>query len=148
MPLPTNAASVRNLLIAAAVVVTTSALAVAGPAPVAHAEAGFRVCGVYNSSNAPTRGGIGTGLVIKVSRSGKDTCGRKVTEMERRYAQAYPGSRAEHNYQMLKCEDWMTRMAFPGADFCVNMAKDVIYKVSSPADLLHPVTTPVLEKLG
>jgi hypothetical protein len=147
MPLPMKTATARNLLIAA-VVVASGGVAVAGPAPTAEAESGFRVCGVYNSSNIPSSGGVGTGLVVKVSKSGGDTCKRKIAEMERRYAAAYPGSSAKYNYRMLTCEAWMTRMAFPYSDYCPSMEKDAVYKIASPADALHPVEEPHLEKLG
>jgi hypothetical protein len=125
----------RTLLGAAAAVLLATVGAVALPTA-AQAQSGYRVCGVYNSSQ--TTGAIGTGLVTKVWKNDNtDTCGEKVAWMETYYADAWKGSTAQYDYKMMTCEDFAARTGTSG-DPCNGMTVNKIYKNYSAFDLVHP----------
>ncbi|MBF4625426.1 hypothetical protein [Clavibacter sp. VKM Ac-2872] len=109
-----------------------------GPAPAAHAERGYRVCGVYNSA---TGGNYGTGLVVKIYKDDKnnETCSQKMDYMRRYYAQAYPGSSAQLSFVMVTCELFTSRIGADSiGDECLGTTVNKIYKYTSRYDALHP----------
>lgn len=116
--------------------------AVMGPAPTAQAEAGYRVCGVYNSA---TGGQYGTGLAVKIYKDdpNNDTCTAKSDYMRRYYAQAYPGSSGDLSFVMVTCEVFGSRIGLDrGADICPEMKVNKIYFYSSRYDKQHPTNSP------
>lgn len=122
-------------LIVAAVCLGT-AVDISAPAS---AQSGYRVCGVYNS--AQTEGAIGTGLVAKIWKDDRtDTCAKKIEWMANNYKAAWPGSYAEHHYEMIPCEAFATRSGIAG-DPCDLMATNQIYRNYSTFDLVHPQST-------
>jgi len=126
---------VRRVLSLAGAALAALGLAVGAPTA-AHAQSGYRVCGVYNSSQST--GAIGTGLVTKVWKDDNtNTCGEKVAWMATYYANAWPGSTAEQSYKMMTCEDFATRSGISG-DPCPGMTVNKIYRNYSAYDLVHP----------
>lgn len=131
------------------IAIVSSALALAavmslgsGGAP-AHAQSGYRMCGVYNSANQAN--GIGTGLVVKVWKDdNSNTCGKKIDFMTRYYGSAYRNSTAQHSFWMISCEDFFNRIAIYQDD-CGSMDVNKIYRMYSAADLLHPTSYPYIQ---
>jgi hypothetical protein len=117
--------------------------AVMGPAAAAHAESGYRVCGVCNSA---TGGQYGTGLMVEIYKDDEnnETCTQKMEFMRRYYAQAYPGSSAQLSFAMVTCEVFSSRIgADRGSDECLGPQVNRISEYTSGYDRLHP-SPPVL----
>ncbi|MFT2691117.1 hypothetical protein [Clavibacter zhangzhiyongii] len=112
--------------------------AVMGPAPAAHAQPNYRVCGVFNSA---TGGLYGTGLVAKIYKddANNETCSQKIDFMRNYYDQAYPTSSGRVSFVMVTCETFSTRVgAEKGSDLCRDMDVNLIYKYTSKYDAKYP----------
>lgn len=133
------AARLRRLIAGAAATLAALLLAVAVPTA-AHAESGYRVCGVYGS--AQSGGEIGTGLVTKIWKDdNSDTCGHKVAWMATYFGNAWKGaSSPDNDYRMMTCEEFADRTGIQG-DPCPSMAVNKIYRNYSAFDLVHPQKT-------
>jgi hypothetical protein len=125
----------RLLAGALAAFALVSAGLAAGPAPAAQAQPNYRVCGVWNSSQSV--GELGSGLVVKVYKGGADTCRQKLGFMIKYYGNAWQGSSAQYEFEMLSCEEFGSR-TFTGADPCYALDVNAIYKYTSPNDAIHP----------
>ncbi|MBT1607993.1 hypothetical protein [Curtobacterium flaccumfaciens] len=135
--------SSRGVMISAALLCAVSALVITGPAP-AQAQAGYRVCGAYNSSNQS--GGYGTGLIVKVANGGDSTCQSKLQFMKKYYGNAWQGSTAVKFFSMDTCEHFAVATGMPQItsqlDPCPGMAVNKIYRYYSTLDLKHPSRKP------
>jgi hypothetical protein len=113
--------------------------AVMGPAPAAHALAGYRVCRVVDSS---TRGDLsGTGLVAMIHEDDHDdeSCSKKIDFMREYYGSAHTGSDARKTSIMVDCETFGARIGEdPQADTCRDMDVNLIYEHTSRYDTRYP----------
>jgi len=115
--------------------VFSATLTLAGPAPSAQAESGYRVCGAFNSARSGNE--IGTGMVVKIYKYGPDTCASKLGYMQVHYGEVYRGSYPYENFRMITCEDFGTRSG-TGSDPCYGLVVNHIYTFTSPNDRIHP----------
>jgi hypothetical protein len=151
---------ITTRLVAGALAVAALSVTVVTFAPpeAAHAQSGYRVCGVWNSqderSSAPHGDRnwwpgdsdlvIGTGLVTKVWMKGGETCDSKLGYMKVFYGDAYWKSTAEHSFRMSRCEDFSSAVGGQGWDMCYSMTVNKIYKYTSRWDKWHPTYNPTL----
>ncbi|KQM60434.1 hypothetical protein ASE64_01720 [Agreia sp. Leaf210] len=131
----------------------TAATFVFSPTQAANAQAGYRVCGAWNSASAAGVYGkgvdltdfpwmVGTGLVVKVANGGKGTCESKLGFMKTFYGQAYDGTLARRSFSMVTCENFGNAIGGQGWDPCSNLEVNKIYKYTSRFDEIHPVKYP------
>lgn len=91
----------------------------------AFAEPGSRTCIVVSEKD------VRHGLVVKVDKSGQNTCNQKVAFMKQYYAIAYPYDNGPfQNVEMLTCEKFSQVVMGMGgnADVCPSLTKNYIYK--------------------
>lgn len=108
----------------------------------ASAQSNYRVCGVWNTTDAPGVG-YGTGLAVKVYKKGNSTCNDKIAFMANNYSAAYRGSFAAQHFEMETCETFAARTGLEG-DPCDSMEVNGIYKYSSQFDLKYPTAAPTV----
>ena len=126
-----------------AILVLGLAAGATGPVPAAHAESGYRVCGVYNSSTSDKK--FGTGLAVKIAYDdpSNETCSKKQDFMRRYYADAYSGSSGDVSFAMITCETFADRIGYKDGDICFDMDVNGIYRYTSKFDKEHPSTAAV-----
>lgn len=123
---------------------TVGATVLAGPAPAAQAQAGYRVCAAFTQSSQDGR--FGNGLVVKLPKGDWSECRGYVTAFRAQFGAANlgtPGGEARSVYGTalnMPCEDFTMRASGQSGDICGSLLTGKWNTFITPYDTVAPAS--------